>query len=209
EETSSTSNPDGTKTVTFHGEDIHDFAWTAEPEFRIFSDTFSGSAGAVRIRLLMQPGHLDLAERHMRIMKETMKRFDQWYGPYPYKQITVVDPPHGGGLRAGGMEYPTLITAGTTWWMPEGWHLVEEVVEHEFGHQYWYGMVASNEFEDAWLDEGINSYTEVKVLDSILGQNTSILNIAGITAGERDQQRLGYLTAADRDPMAQKACTYA
>ena len=46
----------------------------------------------------------------------------------------------------------------------------EVVVEHEFGHQYWYGMVATNEFEDAWMDEGINSYTEVKVLDSILGQ---------------------------------------
>ena len=42
-------------------------------------------------------------------------------------------------------------------------------------------MVATNEFEDAWMDEGINSYTEVKVLDSILGENTSILNIAGAT----------------------------
>ena len=41
-------------------------------------------------------------------------------------------------------------------------------------------MVATNEFEDAWMDEGINSYTEVKVLDSILGQNTSVLNIAGL-----------------------------
>ena len=56
---------------------------------------------------------------------------------------------------------------------------VELVVEHEFGHQYWYGMVATNEFEDAWMDEGINSYTEVKVLDSMLGKNTSILNMAG------------------------------
>ncbi len=38
------------------------------------------------------------------------------------------------------------------------------MTEHEFGHQYWYGMVATNEFENAWLDEGINSYTEVKVI---------------------------------------------
>ena len=208
EETSSTNNPDGTKTVTFHGEDIHDFAWTAEPEFRIFSDIFSGSAGAVRIRLLMQPGHVDLAERHMRIMKETMKRFDQWYGPYPYKQITVVDPPHGGGLRAGGMEYPTLITGGTTWWMPKGWHLLEEVVEHEFGHQYWYGMVASNEFEDAWLDEGINSYTECKVLDDIYGKDRSALDLWGVTRGDDAEQRAEYLSAADKDPMARFAYQY-
>jgi aminopeptidase N len=82
------------------------------------------------------------------------------------------------------------------------------VVEHEFGHQYWYGMVATNEFEDAWLDEGINSYTEVKVLDAILGENTSVLNLAGATAGEREVQRANYLSAADRDPVAQKAYDY-
>jgi hypothetical protein len=92
--------------------------------------------------------------------------------------------------------------------MPEGLHLPEVVVEHEFGHQYWYGMVATNEFEDAWMDEGINSYTEVKVLDSILGKNTSIMNLAGATLGEREAQRLGYISAADLDPIAQKAYDY-
>ena len=82
-------------------------------------------------------------------------------------------------------------------------------MEHEFGHQYWYGMVATNEFEDAWMDEGINSYTEVKVLDSIFGKNTSILNMAGATFGEREQQRAHYIgVGRDRDPMAQKAYDY-
>ena len=89
--------------------------------------------------------------------------------------------------------------------MPDGFYLSELVVEHEFGHQYWYGMVATNEFEDAWMDEGINSYTEVKVLDSIFGKNTSVFNImAGSTMGEREHQRLSYIGAADRDPMAHK-----
>jgi aminopeptidase N len=69
-------------------------------------------------------------------------------------------------------------------------------------------MVATNEFEDAWMDEGINSYTEVKVLDSILGKNTSVMNMAGATAGERELQRLNYIGVADRDPMAQKAYDY-
>jgi aminopeptidase N len=92
--------------------------------------------------------------------------------------------------------------------MPEGLYIPEVVVEHEFGHQYWYGMVATNEFEDAWMDEGINSYTEVKVLDSILGKNTSIMNIAGVTVGEREEQRLSYISAADRDPIAENAYDY-
>jgi aminopeptidase N len=93
--------------------------------------------------------------------------------------------------------------------MPQGLYLPEVVVEHEFGHQYWYAMVATNEFEDAWMDEGINSYTEVKVLDSILGKNTSMLNVAGVTVGEREEQRRSYVgSAADRDPMAQKAYNF-
>jgi aminopeptidase N len=58
------------------------------------------------------------------------------------------------------------------------------------------------------MDEGINSYTEVKVLDSILGKNTSIMNMAGATASEREEQRLSYVGVADRDPMAEFAYKY-
>ncbi len=53
---------------------------------------------------------------------------------------------------------------------------METTIAHEFGHQYWYGMVATNEFEEPWLDEGINSYSEDKVMGSIFGRNTSEVN---------------------------------
>jgi hypothetical protein len=206
-EISNTNNPDGTKTLTFRGEDIHDFAWTASPRFREFTDTFNGSMGPVRIRALMQPEHVRQGGRHVGITKQTLEHFDRWYGPYPYKQITMVDPPSN-AFRAGGMEYPTLFTGDTAWWMPEGLHLPELVVEHEFGHQYWYGMVATNEFEDAWLDEGINSYTECKILDDILGPERSVMSLWGITEGDDGQQREGYLDVADRDPMTRFAFQY-
>jgi hypothetical protein len=58
------------------------------------------------------------------------------------------------------------------------------------------------------MDEGINSYTEVKVLDSIFGKKTSVMDLAGITIGEREIQRLSYIGVADRDPMAQFAYAY-
>jgi hypothetical protein len=200
------NNADNTKTLTYHGDDIHDFAWTVSPRYKVRESEYQSQMGPIKLRFLMQPAHWSQAERHERITKQTLDHFEKRYGPYPYKTLTVVDPEPDSA--AGGMEYPTFITGDSSWFMPAGLYLPEIVVEHEFGHQYWYGMVATNEFEDAWMDEGINSYTEVKVLDSILGQNTSVLNIAGITLGEREQQRLGYLTAADRDPMAQKAYNY-
>ena len=162
--------------------------------------------GPIQLRILMQPAHWSQAERHEKITRESLDHFEKWYGPYPYKSLTVVDPEPDSA--AGGMEYPTFITGDSSWFMPDGLYLPEIVIEHEFGHQYWYGMVATNEFEDAWMDEGINSYTEVKVLDSILGKNTSIMHMAGMTAGERELQRLSYVGSADNDPIAQKAYDY-
>jgi hypothetical protein len=206
-EVADVNNPDNTKTLTYHGDDIHDFAWTVSPRYKVKDDgVFQGQMGPVKMRILMQPAHWSQAERHEKILKESLEYFERWYGPYPYKTITLVDPEPGSA--AGGMEYPTFITGDSSWFMPSGAHLPELVVEHEFGHQYWYGMVATNEFEDAWMDEGINSYSEVKVLDAILGRDTSILNIAGATAGERELQRLTYIGAADLDPIAQKAYDY-
>jgi len=205
-EVSSIDNPDHTKTVTYHGDDIHDFAWTVSPRYKVRETVYQSQMGPIKLRFLMQPAHWSQAERHDKITRESLDHFEKWYGPYPYKTLTVVDPEPDSA--AGGMEYPTFITGDSSWFMPSGVYLPELVVEHEFGHQYWYGMVATNEFEDAWMDEGINSYTEVKVLDSILGKNTSMLNQAGATLSEREEQRLSYIGVADRDPMAQKAYGY-
>ena len=206
-EVSSVNNPNGTKTLSFYGEDIHDFAWTAEPEYRVVTGTFQGSMGPVKIRMLVQPGHMSSAPRYLQALEGTLDRFDKWYGPYPYKQITLVDPPHG-ALEAGGMEYPTLFTADTTWWAPKGLLFPEDVTEHEFGHQYWYGMVATNEFENAWMDEGINSYTEVKIMESLYGKDTSILNMLAAHLGASDYERLMYSSVADDDPMSRFAWQY-
>jgi hypothetical protein len=206
-QTGETQNPDGTKTVAFHAEDVHDFAWTADPSFKVINSEFNGSVGAVKIRLLTYQGHKSSWERYVQIMQRTMKRFDDWYGPYPYAQITVVDPPHG-ALEAGGMEYPTFITGDTFWWAFRGQKLFPEgVTEHEFGHQYWYGMVATNEFENAWLDEGINSYTEVKVLDDIYSRDTSVLDFLGAQLGDAGLQREQYLNRPDFDPLSRPSYT--
>jgi len=207
-EVGSVNNPDGTKTVTYHADDIHDFAWTASPHYLIYNDTFQGSMGPVKLRIMMQPGHWSQVERQARVLKQCMDHYDRWYGPYPYKTLTLVDPDPGS--PAFGMEYPTFITGGTTWWEPEGYHVGSaEAIEHEFGHQYWYGMVATNEFEDAWMDEGINQYTQNKVMNSIFGASTSVLDLGGITGGERDLARLFYIGVADLDPMAKNGWQYA
>src|SRR6185436_2466977 len=106
-----------------------------------------------------------------------------WYGRYPYRVLTVVDPASG-AAGAGGMEYPTFITAGTTFLSNRGplrgLRALENVVVHEFGHQFWYGLVANNEFEEAWLDEGFNTYSTGKVLETAYGNEVLPLRVAGV-----------------------------
>ncbi len=197
---SSQDNPDGTMTLTYHSEDVHDFSWAASPSFTRVEDTWQGSAQPVKITVLISPGNMPSAPRYVAALKGSLTMFDKWYGPYPYDRITLIDPPHGGS-DAGGMEYPTLITGDTSWNMPKQILLPEIVTEHEFGHQYWYGMVATNEFEEAWLDEGINSYTEVKVMDALYGKN-SFMNFPFAQLSEDQAERTMYLSAADTDPIA-------
>jgi hypothetical protein len=194
-------NTDGTKTLGFYGEDIHDFAFAASPHFIATDGTYLSSLGPVQVHVLGLAAHPHIGPRYLEITMKTLQRFEQWYGPYPYKIITVIDPEPGSEME--GMEYPTLFTGDGGWFGP--FNVLQLTAEHEFGHQYWYGMVATNEFEEAWLDEGINSYTEVKTLASILGADTSALDRPWANLGDGGHQRISYLLSPDYDPVTRFA----
>ncbi len=188
------------KKVVSRGEDIHDFAWTASPRFKKVTDRYNNT----EIVFLYAPQHEDQIKSQLFALKEAM-RFYGRYGEYPYPRITVVDPLFFG---AGGMEYPNLITGGTIWKLPEGLRAGPMVVLHEYGHQYWYGMVASNEFEEAWLDEGINSYSELRALNEIYSENTSVIDFCGIKIGDIDFTWLSYLQGFSKSTVLRNAWDY-
>ena len=160
----------GRTTYRFVQDDVHDFAWTTSPVFVERRQKFE-EAGLppVEMRLLLQPEHDTQADRHFAAARAALKYYGTWFGPYPYPQLTIVDPvtifnPDAQGEGTDGMEYPTLISAGTRWYNAWPDFGLEEVVVHEAGHQFWYGMVATNEFEHAWMDEGINTYSTARVM---------------------------------------------
>ena len=155
--------PTGKTTHRFVQEDVHDFAWTTSPAFLERRERFEHAGlPPVDMRLLLQPEHEEQAARHFAATRAALQYYGQWYGPYPYGHITIVDPAWQSG--AGGMEYPTLFTAGTKWLAPEGSGSPEGVTVHEAGHQFWYGLVGNNEFEHAWMDEGLNTFSTARVL---------------------------------------------
>ncbi|MBA3271413.1 MAG: M1 family metallopeptidase [Acidobacteria bacterium] len=161
-EQSRTDNVDGTTTHRYVQDDVHDFTWTTSPDYVERRQTFDHPAlPAVQMRLLMQPEHAGQEDRHFAATAAALRYYGEWYGAYPYGHVTVIDPAYQSG--AGGMEYPTLFTAGTRWLAPRQTNSPEAVTVHEAGHQFWYGIVGNNEFEHAWLDEGLNTFSEERV----------------------------------------------
>jgi hypothetical protein len=197
-------NGDGTTTWNHYQEDVHDFAWTTQPRSQVMKivRTFKADqmttpgeiaewarkTGAspeevklqdVQVTLFTQREHASQVERHFRATFAGLKWFGLMYGKYPYDVVTVVDPPYG-GLGAGGMEYPTFFTAGTQYWPAAHRQSPEGVTIHEFGHQFWYGLVGNNEFEEAWLDEGFNTYSTGKVLEMEYGPDYAYQGVFGV-----------------------------
>jgi len=223
-------------TYVFYQPSVTDFAWTAQPGYlrleRMFEAQKQTTAqelaetarlhgisieearlSDVKMIALLQPEHAEQAERHFRALAMALKYFGLWYGRYPYKTITVVDPPYGAG-GAGGMEYPTFITAGTSYRLPKDVLTLEMVTVHEFGHQFWMQLVASNEFEESWLDEGFNTYSTGKIMDKAYGGTALPLSVFGWNAAswlglprlmQASLDRAAHVSYPVRDPLAVRA----
>lgn len=158
----------GEKVYQFYADDVHDFAWAASPHFIASEQSFSApGVPGVRIKLYLDPMHKHLKERYYDAAKAALAAYGKWYGSYPYSTLTIVVPPKDAN-GAGGMEYPTLVTAFAPKDDSPGYEL-ERTLIHEIGHQYFYGMIANNEFEEAWLDEAFTSYAEEKVMEQEYG----------------------------------------
>ncbi len=178
---------DGFKTLSFRAEDIVDFAWTAWPGYVEFKEQWKH----VTITLLLPPGRVAQVNRQMTAVKNALEYLDDKVGPYPWPYLTFVDPPSIGS-GAAGMEYTTLFTTGSYDIMPEGLRIPEVMTVHEFGHAYFMGIMASNEFEEPWVDEGINSLWESRIMDHYYGKNSGMLDFGYLKMSDRSYLRIPY-----------------
>ncbi len=175
------------KTQTFRAEDIVDFAWTAWPGYKEFKDKWN----QVDITLLIPKDRVKQVERQFIALKHALEYLDENVGPYPWTHLTFADPP-AKGSGAGGMEYTTLFTSESSYFMPPSFHMPEMVTVHEFGHAYFMGILASNEFEEPWLDEGVNSYWEERIMDKYYGNNSGLMNFGLLKIPDGTYSRLSY-----------------
>ena len=186
-------NQDSTKTWVYHAEDVHDFVWVADPDYLISKRMVDG----IELEFFYKPLHKKKVERIMDAAEFALKYYGSTFGNYHYKKFVIADAEVG--LGGGAMEYPMFITISPSELPTDKIKLDELILFHEIAHQWWYGMIASNEFEEAWLDEGFSVYSERKALEEKFGKTANLVNLLGIKIGDKDLAKIGYLLDPQSD----------
>jgi hypothetical protein len=187
------------KTLTYRAEDIVDFAWTAWPDYVKFTDKWEN----VNITLLLPLEREDQVKRQFASVKYALEYYSKNVGPYPWPYLTIVDPP-AKGAPSGGMEYTTIFTSTSSYMMPRFIHMPEMVTIHEFGHAYFMGILASNEAEEPWLDEGVNSFWEERIVDHYYGENSGMIDLPWFKLADKSIGRLSYVHSEGRQLVSNK-----
>lgn len=203
----------GKTTYRYVQGDVHDFAWVAAKGYQALDGSYTGpGVPKVAVRVLYPPEYQASAAPVLKATTDSLDYFSRTLGPYPYRTVTAVVPPYN-AAEAGGMEYPTFFTAeGYSKIDPrtsDQWE-IDFVTIHEFGHGYFYGLLASNEFEEPMLDEGLNEYWDQRMLRE---RNQRILVPSSWAArlGIRPSmdvfamERMGAGLKSPYDPLAQNA----
>ncbi len=179
--------------------DIHDFAWTAWDRWQTARETIDG----VAVTVLYPPGFGDIARRDLDALRFALPYESARYGRYPYGVFTLVHP-QDDASEAGGMEYPTLITSDGPWFVPEQVLVPEIVTVHELGHQWFYGLVATNEAAWPFLDEGLNQFAETDAMARWRGAG-SAADLWGLRVSDGALQAVASNQAVHDEPVAQAA----
>jgi len=144
------------KTIHFRQENVHDFAWFADPNWIVEKGVLTlDESRNINLWSMYLPRNAKTWKRSIEYLHDAGLWYSKFFGDYPYNHITAVD---GDMSAGGGMEYPniTVISRSTSE------NLLEYVIMHEVGHNWLYGILGSNERDFPWMDEGLNEYSNIR-----------------------------------------------
>jgi len=203
------------KTLRFKQSRVHDFAWFADKRWHVLKGEVElpHSKDVVETWVMFTNAEADLWKNGIEYMNDAIYYYSLWNGDYPYRHATAVD----GALSAGGgMEYPNVTVIGTSGSAFD----LETVIMHEIGHNWFYGILGSNERDHPWMDEGLNSFNENRYIETKYPNKKLIGSWATTGLGRffdldgykhKEQYYYGYLLNARRNldqPIEYKSETY-
>lgn len=148
-----TGKPDSaaTQTLVYQQNNVHDFAWFASKKFTVLHDTLQLNSRIIDVYAYYDSANGNAWKNTIRYIKAAITSKSEWLGEYPYDIVSVVERPEDNG---GGMEYPAITLISGT----DDEKMMDYLINHEVGHNWFYGILASNERSYPWMDEGMNSY---------------------------------------------------
>lgn len=197
------SAPTGLRRVRWIAEDVHHFAWSANPEYIYEGGSVERTGpdgGRIGIHVLYQPADTAWADGVvLRRTEHALEWLQALHGPYSWPQLTNLH-----RIESGGTEFPMLVMNGSP---------SEGLIVHEVGHQFLHGILANNEFDEGWLDEGFTSFIDNWYWEEHPGQDATALwaqSMAGIRGMEQAgvSEPIAQPGAAFRDPNVYSAVTY-
>ena len=177
------------KTIKFTQHNVHDFAWFADKRFIVKHDTCKLASGKIiDAYTFYTPSQQEVWKKSLQTVKDAIRTRSEWIGEYPYNVVTAVQGPEGFG---GGMEYPTITVIS-----PEANEkLLDFTIAHEVGHNWFYGILGTNERRHAWMDEGINTFYDNRYSKWKYGDKGE-LNFGAQSFALKDAERLLFETKA-------------
>ena len=140
------------KQLNYKQNNVHDFAWFADKRFIVNQDTLLLSSGkTITAYSYYLPAATTPWKSSIEFIKNAVRYRSALMGEYPYNTVSAVEAKMG---VDGGMEYPTITCISQEATATE----LEGTIEHEVGHNWLQGILANNERDYPWMDEGVNTY---------------------------------------------------
>jgi len=138
----------------YHLEAARSFAFSISHEYEIFTS----QVGGVTVFSYAFPAHSQAGEKVLQTTMEALTLFNELFGPYPHRSLSVVEADFLDGMEYDGMFFLSNgfynLYTGT-----ESEYLVAIAV-HETAHQWWYGLIGNDQALEPWLDEALCTYSE-------------------------------------------------
>ncbi len=159
-----TTHADDTQTLTFVSGPMRDFYIAMRQDYEVISETVDG----VLVNSYYPPDLADGGEAVLRFGVDSLRLFNDRFGPYPYAEFDIVGTP----TRAGGIEYPGIVVIANGLYQPEN-RFLQHVVGHEVAHQWWYAVVGNNQIEHPWLDEALTNYSTLLYWEAVTDERVA------------------------------------
>ncbi|MDX1651184.1 MAG: M1 family metallopeptidase [Brumimicrobium sp.] len=163
---------ENSKTLRYKQSNVHDFAWFADKRYDVLKGEVElpNTGKKVTTWAMFVPQNINLWKDAIEYINDGAYYYSKWNGDYPYNQITAVD---GTISAGGGMEYPNVTVIGNA----SSALMLEVVIVHEVGHNWFYGILGSNERVHGWMDEGLNTLNEVRYIMTKYPDNTYLADM--------------------------------